>query len=320
MGRQVASALVTAAIALVGIHAAEAADYPARPVEFIVGFGAGGGGDISQRLFNKYAEPLVGKRLPVTNKPGAGGVISWAELVRTTPDGYTLAYTAPPVNIIPALAKPKETGYKLDQFTNICVYAVIPDVILVPENSPYKTFADLVAYAKANPKRTKIANTGTLGGDFMTGLMIENAAGIETTPLPFSSGAQGTQATLAGVADAMIGSALHAVSQKGTMRTLGIAAPQRDAMVPDVPTFREMGLDVVSERYRGIVGPKGLPAEVVAYWADICKKVTDNPDFKAEMLKTGQPVAYKGPAEMTTATDKMAADMKLLVDKYKLAE
>lgn len=315
---QLASLAVVAAFA--GLSGAMAADYPARPIEFIVGFGAGGGGDISQRLFNKYAEPLVGKRLPVTNKPGAGGVIAWAELVRATPDGYTLAYTAPPVNIIPALAKPKETGYTLDQFTNICVYAVIPDVLLVPESSPYKTFAELVAYGKANPKKIKIANTGTLGADFMTGLLIENAAGMETTPLPFNSGAQGTQATLAGVSDAMVGSALHAVSQKGTMRTLGIAAPQRDAMVPDVPTFREMGFDVVSERYRGIVGPKGMPAEIVAYWADICKKVTDNPDFKAEMLKTGQPVAYKNPADMKTATDKMATDMKALVDKYKLAE
>ena len=318
--KRIGASLAIAVAALVGAGQAAAQDYPSRTVEVIVPFAAGGGADASQRLFNKYAEKLVGQRLPVTNKPGAGGVIAWAELVRAAPDGYTLAYTAPPVNIIPVLAKPKETGYTLDQFQNICVYAVVPDVLLVPEASPYKTFKDLVAYAKANPKKIKIANTGTLGADFMTGLMIESAAGMETTPLPFNSGAQGNQATLAGVADAMIGSALHAVSQKGTMRTLGIAAPERHSMVPDIPTFREQGFDVVSERYRGIVGPKGMPAEIVSYWADICKKVTDNPDFKAEMLKTGQPVAYKSPTEMQAATDKLATDMKALVDKYKLAE
>jgi tripartite-type tricarboxylate transporter receptor subunit TctC len=320
MRRSFQLAPVLALAALAGLSEASAADYPARPVEFIVGFGAGGGGDISQRLFNKYAEPLVGKRLPVTNKPGAGGVIGWAELVRAKPDGYTLAYTAPPVNVIPALAKPKETGYTLDQFQNICVYAIVPDVLLVPEASPHKTFKDLVTFAKANPKKIKVANTGTLGADFMTALLIENAAGMEMTQVPFNSGAQGLQATLGGVTDAMVGSALHAVSQKGTMRTLGIAAPERHPMVPDIPTFKEQGFDVVSERYRGIVGPKGMPAEVVSYWADICKKVTDNPDFVAEMLKTGQPVGYKGPADMSAAVDKMAGDMKVLVDKYKLAE
>ena len=169
-------------------------------------------------------------RSSVVNKPGAGGTKGWAELVRAKPDGYTIAIVTPPFNVIPALARPKQTGYTLDQFTNICTYAVVPDVLLVREDSPYKTLADLVKYAKANPKKIKAANTGTLGADFMTTLLIEKGTGIEFTQVPFTGGSKALQATLAGTTDAMVASALFAVAQKGKLRTLAIASEERDKM------------------------------------------------------------------------------------------
>ena len=318
---KLSSAIAVAfAATIVSAPQSKAQDYPARPVEFIVGAGAGGGGDTAQRLFNKFAEPLVGQRLLVTNKPGAGGVIGWAEVVRAAPDGYLLGYTSPPSNIIPALAKPKETGYTLDQFTNICTYSVIPGALLVPENSPHKTLADFISFAKQNPKKIKIATQGTLSADSMAGLLIASVADIETTALPFDSGSKSAQATISGVADAMIGSALYAVSQKGALRPLGIASSERHSMVPDVPTFKEQGINVVAERFRGIVGPKDLPAEIVAYWADVCEKVTSDPEFQAAMLNIGQPSAFKGPDDMTAMIDTSTAEIKQLIEKHNLAQ
>ena len=320
--RTISAAIVFAAVGAVALAPVPsvAQNYPSRSVDIIVPFNPGGGADSSQRTFNKYAEPLVGQPLVVVNKPGAGGTKGWAELVRANPDGYTLAIVTPPFNVIPALANPKQTGYTLDQFTNICIYAVVPDVLLVREDSEYKTLADLVKFAKANPKKIKAANTGTLGADFMTTLLIEKETGVEFTQVPFTGGSKALQGTLSGTTDAMIASALFAVAQKGKLRTLAIAADEREPAIPDVPTFKELGFNVVSERYRALAGPPKLPKQVVDYWAGICEKVTKDTGFQADMNKLGQPPAFRGPAKMGSSVDTMRKEMQALIDKYGLAK
>ena len=318
--RTIAASLIGAGAIVLAPALAAAQDYPSRAVEVIVPFNPGGGADTSQRTFNKYAEKIVGQSMVIVNKPGAGGTKGWAEFVRKAPDGYTLAIITPPFNVIPALVRPKQTGYTLDQFTNICIYAVVPDVLLVREDSAHKSLADLVKFAKSNPGKIKAANTGTLGADFMTTLLIEKETGVEFTRVPFTGGSKALQGTLAGTTDIMVASALFAVAQKGKLRTLAIASAERDANVPDVPTFKELGYNVVSERYRAFAGPPGLPEKVVQYWADVCKKVTQDKGFQADMNKIGQPPAYRGPAEMKTSIDGMRERMQALVDKYKLAK
>lgn len=312
--------LAAASVLALGPAVAAAQDYPSDTVEFIVPFNPGGGADASQRTFNKYAEPIVGQSLVIVNKPGAGGTQGWAEMVRAEPDGYTLAIVTPPFNIIPALARPQQTGYTLDQFTYVCIYAVVPDVLLVHEDSDFETLDDLIAYAKENPGQIKAANTGTLGADFMTTLLIENATGMEFTQIPFTGGAEALQGTLAGTTDVMVASSLFAVAQKGTLRTLAIASPERDPNIPDVPTFNELGYDVVSERYRVLGGPPGLSEDVVSYWADVCQQVTSDEEFRAEMNELGQPPAYRGPDEAAESIDTLREQMQALVDEYDLAE
>jgi tripartite-type tricarboxylate transporter receptor subunit TctC len=299
---------------------AKPAGYPSKPVEFIVPFDPGGGADASQRVFNKYAEPIVGQRLVIVNKPGAGGATGWAELVRAKADGYSLAITTPPFNIIPALVRPKQTGYKMDQFTNICIYAVVPDLLYAREGGQFKTLKDVIDFAKQNPEKIKAANTGALGADFMTTLLIEHATGTKFTQIPFTGGAQALQGTLAGTTDVMVGSSLYAVAQKGKLRPLAIATERRDPQLPEVPTFKELGYDVVSERYRAIGGPPKLPGEIVTYWGQVCRQVVSTPQFQAEMDKFGQPAEYRGPADTQKAVDQMTRDMQALVEKYNLAK
>lgn len=321
VGMAVALAVFCPVVGWAGESApAKPAGYLSRPVEFIVPFDPGGGADASQRVFNKYAEPIVGQRLVIVNKPGAGGATGWAELVRAKPDGYTLAITTPPFNIIPALVRPKQTGYKMDQFTNICIYAIVPDLLYAREGGQFKALKDVVEYAKQNPEKTKAANTGALGADFMTTLLIEHATGTKFTQIPFTGGALALQASLAGTTDVMVGSSLYAVAQKGKLRPLAIATSQRDPKLPEVPTFKELGYDVFSERYRAIGGPPRLPGEVVTYWGQVCKQVVDTPQFQAEMDKVGQPAGYRGPADAQKAVDQMTRDIQALVEKYKLAK
>jgi tripartite-type tricarboxylate transporter receptor subunit TctC len=113
---------------------------------------------------------------------------------------------------------------------------------------------------------------------------------------------------------------LHAVAQKGAMRTLGIASAERSALVPDVPTFREQGYDVISERYRVIAGPPGLPEEIVSYWGDVCDQVTHDEAFLADMNEIGAPVEFKGPEETTKAIGDMTAAMQRLAERYNLVQ
>ena len=299
---------------------AKPAGYPSRPVEFIVPFDPGGGADASQRMFNKYAEPILGQRLVIVNKPGAGGATGWAEMVRAKPDGYTLGVITPPFNIIPALVRPKQTGYTVDQFTYACIYAIAPDLLYAREGGQFKTLKDVVDFAKQNPGKIKAANTGALGADYMTTLLIEHGTETKFTQIPFTGGAQALQATLAGTTDIMVGTPLYALAQKGKLRALANASEQRDPQVPDVPTFKELGFNVVSERYRAVGGPPGLPPEIVGYWGQVCKQVTESKAFHEEMDKLGQPPAYRGPQEAKKSIDQMTRDMQGLVEKYDLAK
>jgi len=306
--------------ALATTTTAALAEYPDRPVEVIVPFDPGGGADTSMRTFGKYAEALAGQAVVIVNKPGAGGAIGWAEFVRANPEGYVLTLETPPFNVIPPLTKPSATGYTLDQFQHICIFASVPDVLLVREDSEFKTLQDLVDYAKANPEKIKAANTGTLGADFMTTLLIEEKAGVKFTQVPFTGGSQALQGTLAGTTDMMVGGAIFAMAQKGKMRTLAIGAAERDPAIPDVPTFRELGFDIVSERFRALAAPPGTSPEVIAYWDNICAKVSENADYKNEMKEGGAPPVYHGSARATEMIGVMTDEMKALVDKFKLAE
>jgi len=297
-----------------------AADYPSKPIQIIVPFSPGGGADTSQRTFNKHAEPLVGKPLVIVTKPGAGGTTGWAELVRKKPDGYTMAIITPPFNVIPPLVRPKQTGYTLDQFTIICIYAMVGDVLYTREGSDFKTLEDVISYGKKNPKKLKMANTGTLGADFMTTLLIEVATGVKFTQIPFTGGARSLQATLAGTTDVMVGSSTFAASQKGKLRPLAIATEKRDPLFPDIPTFQEKGYDVVSERYRAFAGPPGLPKNIVDFWAKIGEQVSQNPQFEKDMKKIGQPPAFRGPEQATKLINQMIGRVEKLVKDFNLAK
>ncbi|WP_274631218.1 tripartite tricarboxylate transporter substrate binding protein [Arvimicrobium flavum] len=312
--------VLLAGIAALAAATAARADYPERPIEVIVPFDPGGGADTSMRTFGKYAEKLAGQPVVVVNKPGGGGTIGWAEFVRATPDGYVLTLETPPFNVIPVLTKPSATGYKLDQFQHICIFAAVPDVLLVREDSPHKTLQDLLDHAKANPEKVKAANTGTLGADFMTTLLIEDKAGVKFTQVPFTGGSQALQGTLAGTTDMMVAGAIFAVAQKGKMRTLAIAAAERDPTIPDVPTFQELGIDIVSERYRALAAPPGTAPEVMSYWTDVCAKVSENADYQKEMHEGGAPPVFHDSARSAELIGAMTKEMQALVEKFNLAK
>ena len=296
------------------------AGYPSGPIEVIVPFSPGGGADNSQRVFNQYAAELVGEEMVIVNLPGAGGATGWADMVRREPDGQTLAIVTPPFNLIPALTQPDETGYALDDFTYLCVYAIVPDVLYVKADSEFETIEDLIAFSDKNPGDLLVANAGSAGADVLTTLLVENATGIDFTIVPFEGGAESLQATLAGTTQAMIGSSAFVNAQEGELRPLGIASTERDPNFPDLPTFSEQGYDVVAERFRALGGPTGMSQDLVEYWGDICESVVADPEFVAAMDEQGQPAAYLGPEEATAAVQRMAESIEPIVDDLRSME
>lgn len=290
------------------------AGYPSGPIEVIVPFSPGGGADNSQRLFNQYAAELVGEEMVILNLAGAGGATGWADMVRREPDGQTLAVVTPPFNIIPALTAPDQTGYELDDFTYLCVYAIVPDVLYVRADSEFETIDDLIAFSDENPGDLLVANAGSAGADVLTTLLVENATGIDFTIVPFEGGAESLQATLAGTTHAMIGSSAFVNSQEGELRPLGIASAERDSNFPDLATFTEQGYDVVAERFRALGGPPGMSQELIDYWGDICKQVVDDPEFQAAMDEQGQPAVYLGPEDAAAAVQVMTEGIEPVVD------
>ena len=237
----------------------------------------GGGATSSQRLFNKYAEPIVGQRAADRNKPGAGGVIGWAETgARRARRLHARRSSRRRERDPGALARPKQTGYTLDQFKMSASTRSSPTCCWSARTAEFKTFKDLDRVRQGEPKKIKVANTGTLGADFMTTLLIENAAGMRDHPDPVHSGAQALQAR-SPARPTRWSQRLFAVAQQGTMRTLGIASPERDPNIPDIPTFKEHGFDVVSERYRVLGGPPGCRTRSSATGPTICEQVTSNP-------------------------------------------
>ncbi len=296
------------------------AGYPSGPIEVIVPFSPGGGADNSQRVFNQFASEVVGEEMVIVNLPGAGGATGWADMIQRDPDGQTLAIVTPPFNIIPALTQPDETGYELDDFTYLCVYAIVPDVLYVSADSEFETIEDLIAYSDENPGDLLVANAGSAGADVLTTLLVENATGIDFTIVPFEGGAESLQATLAGTTHAMIGSSAFINAQEGELRPLGIASEERDPNFPDLPTFTEQGYDVVAERFRALGGPPGMSQDLIDYWGDVCKEVVADPQFVAAMDEQGQPAGYLGPEDATAAVQRMAESIEPVVDELRTME
>ena len=145
---------------------AQAAEYPAKPITLMTAFNAGGGSDVSHRLLEKFAKGVFDQPIVVTYKAGAGGEIGWTWLVGAKADGYTIGGVDLPHIVLQPMLRPEgQPGYKTEQLSPLCGLVYDADVVMVPEDGPYKTFKDLIEYAKANPGKVKVATVGKLTGD-----------------------------------------------------------------------------------------------------------------------------------------------------------
>ena len=239
------------------------AEYPDKPITYTIPFNPGGESDITARLQEPILEKDLGVTVNVTHKPGGGGAVAWSEFQRTAkPDGYSIIGCNIPHIIGQPLLR-KDAGYKTDGFKVIMWFHFTPNVLVVSKDSPYKTLDDFIAYAKKNPKAATVGGSGTYSANHLETLRLNKAAGVELTYVPHTGTGPIIPALMGGHLMAAMSYSMVSVNYKDKFRTLAVASEERVPAMPDVPTFKELGYDIVGGAFRGVAAPLGTPQPVV---------------------------------------------------------
>jgi tripartite-type tricarboxylate transporter receptor subunit TctC len=241
---------------------ASGADYPKGPISMMIPFTPGGASDTTARAIAAAIEPILKVPVVSENKTGGGGSVGWMWLSRQKPDGYNIG-----LNTVSMILQQYTgaSGVKISEFEPISMIAYADSGISVPTDSPFKTLKDLIEYARKNPGKVRISNSGTGSIWHLSSVALEGAAGVQFTHVPFKGGKDGVVAMLGKHVEAA-GSAVGEVAEfvkAGRARILGIASPDRFAGFPDVPTFQELGYKVEVGCLFGLVAPKGTPKEII---------------------------------------------------------
>jgi tripartite-type tricarboxylate transporter receptor subunit TctC len=278
-------ATLVAVTAATMVSAPAFAEYPDKPIRYIVPFAPGGESDIGARMQGQVFKKKFGQDFIVESKPGAGGALAWSQANTYPGDGYTLTST----NLPHLVLQPMEgtVQYKTEDINNVHFYHYTPDAIIVRSESPFKTYQELIAAAKAKPNSVSIAGSGTNSANHVATERLNAAAGIKTTYVPYKGTGDLVASLLGGHVDMAMSYVTLAIAQKGRTRMLAIATEKRHAQFPDVPTFRELGIDWVDGAYRGIAVPKSTPVELRKKISDLFSEVNRDPEFRQRMADQG---------------------------------
>lgn len=297
---------------------AQAADYPSKPITLMTAFNAGGGSDVSHRLLEKYAKGVFDQPIVVTYKAGAGGEIGWTWLAAAKADGYTIGGVDLPHIVLQPLLRPAgQPGYQTEQLNPLCGLVYDANVVMVPEASPYKTFKDLIDYAKANPGKLKVATVGKLTGDHLFLMQIEKLTGATFTQIPYSGSGKAIPALLGGEVDAYFGSGSSFVRMEKT-RGLAIGSKERYELCPDVPTFIEQGYPIESGKFRGLATPRGIPAEAQKYLEAKFAELCANPDYQQAVKGGGLMPLYQSGADFAATIAREGEQARAILTEYGL--
>jgi len=259
--------------------------YPDKPVQYVVPFTPGGESDVAARLQAQVFAAKYKQEMVVINKAGAGGALAWSQMNGMPGDGYTIVG----VNLPHIVLQPLEPGasFRTEDVTPVYFFHYTPDAIVVAADSPFKTLADLVRAAKEKPEAVSIAGSGTNSANHIATVRLDREMGIRTTYVPFKGTGELIASILGGHVSAAMSYSTLAIQQKGKMRMLAIATEKRLPQFPDVPTFRELGLNWVDGAYRGVGVPKSTPPAMRKQVSDMMDAINKDPDLRKRMQEGG---------------------------------
>ena len=274
--------IAAAAAAVAGIAVAA---YPDKTINYIIAFGPGGESDVSARLQEPFFKSIAGQSVAIQYKAGAGGAAAWSQINSAPGDGYTIIGTNLPHIILQPLQK--DVGYKTKELANVYWFHYTPDAIMVTADSPHKTLKDLIAAAKKAPGTITFTGSGTNSANHLAQRRFDKLAGITTTYIP-SKGTGESNTALLGKHVAGAWSYTTVGTQLGNkVRCLGVAMEKRHPALPDCPTFKESGFDLVSGAYRGLAVPNTTPKARQKEVSDLIGKINKDPAFRKKMEDQG---------------------------------
>ena len=305
----VALALFLVAI-LIGVPTAQA-QFPENTITLIVPWSPGGSGDMTCRIVAAEMKKSLGQSVIVKNMPGAGSMVGAASMANSAPDGYTLGF----LGISAVIAQYTSVSPVLmDRYTAVSGIINPELVLLVNNNSPWKTLQDYVAYAKANPKKIKNGNAGAGVIDHLYSTEFAKTADVELTQVPYKGWGPSLAALAGGHVDSMfvaLGPA-KALIKAGKLRPLAIAADQRHPNYPDIPTMKEGGVDITMPFWESICVPAGTPQQVIETLDQAIRKAFATPSVQNKIEASGLNVVYMGTegiGKLRTESDKNIQQM-----------
>ncbi|SPF81764.1 tripartite tricarboxylate transporter substrate binding protein [Pseudoprimorskyibacter insulae] len=276
--------------ALVLAAGAALAEYPEKPIEVIVGYSAGGGTDVMARTAALFIEKYLGEgaSIVVKNMPGASGQIGVTEVAGSAPDGYTLGT----FNLPGMMARTidREAGYDRESFTYLANVVNDPNVIVTGKGSGLTTIDALIAAALEAPGAITVGMSSLGGDDHFALIKLQTLTGAEFTIVPFKGSAPARTALMGGHVAMGILNISEVASFTEELNVLGVATEERSRFAPDLPTFKEQGIELVNGSMRGFVAPAGLPGDVVAKLDAAFEQLSGDQDFLKAMADTANPV------------------------------
>jgi tripartite-type tricarboxylate transporter receptor subunit TctC len=306
--------LATACLAFAFGPTAFAQPCPDKSVNYWQAFPAGGESDLSAR----HQQVVLKKRCPaietiIQYKPGAGGGLMWSQMNQLAGDGANIVG----VNLPHIVFQPIEgqVQYKTDDVTPVFWFHYTPDALVVQEGSPIRSFQDFVKAAKADPGKISLGGSGLNSANHAAHERMNAAFGFKTTYVPFKGTGDMTTAVIGGHVGGAMSYTAFAINNKGKVRALAVAMDKRHPLLPDVPTFRELGVDWVDGAYRGIGVPKSTPADVKKRVSDLWMALNNDPEMKELAAKSGFELVNVGVGEMDAF---MKEKIKLYTDGARL--
>ena len=286
--RQLIQSAVSAALLPSLVQAQD--KYPSKPITWVCPYAAGGNADSRSRQVAKAMSAILGQPIIIDNKAGAGGNIGTEVIARAKPDGYTIGMgNFAPLAVNHALFK----KLNFDPANDVVPIGLIekgPLILMVRNDSPYKSVKDIVAAAKANPGKLSYASGGIGGSHHLSGALLENAAGIDLIHAPYKSGAAGATDLMGGQVQMMFEqmySAMPAI-KGGRLRALAITSKTRSPLLPDLPTMAEQGFSAIEVlNWQGLIAPKGISPELVRTLNAALNKALQDPEVKDKILSQG---------------------------------
>lgn len=252
---------IAAAMAATLVSTQAFAEYPEKTINYIIPFNAGGESDVSARFQQPYLEELAGQSFVIQYMAGAGGAQAWSQLNGMEGDGYTIMGINLPHTILQPMEK--DVGYETKDLTYINFFHYTPNALFVPKDSEFQSLGELVEYAKANPGLVTLSGSGSNSANHLGQVQFDELAGITTTYVP------------------------SGVNNGDGMRMLAVASEQRVKAFPDVPTFKELGYNIVGGAFRGVAVPSSTPEPIREKISQLITDVNNNPEFQKKMEDAG---------------------------------